>query len=102
MDAAHDRSETYTLESLYRLKGAKGLGNRRAGLLADRQSARPFEHVPPLNAGTIDYGHGAGPHALTASRGARLIAYDALGRMTSDGERPTPGTQLRIPSASTT
>jgi YD repeat-containing protein len=87
VDAAHDRSETYTLDNLYRLIGAKGSWGSASwaysptGNLIARTST-----VASLNAGTMTYGGTAGPHALTGF-GGRAIRYDALGRMTSDGDR---------------
>jgi len=84
---AEDRSESYTYDNLYRLRAAKGTWGKTAwtysnsGNLTSRTST-----LSAQNAKRIEYGRGAGPHAMTALD-ARTIKYDALGRMLSDGER---------------
>jgi RHS repeat-associated protein len=87
IDAAHDRSETYGYDNLYRLSSATGTWGKTtwkfspSGNLVDRTSTEASQH-----AGLMTYGAGAGPHALTGFKG-RTIAYDARGRMKDDGER---------------
>ncbi|HWZ89072.1 MAG TPA: hypothetical protein VNW92_09490, partial [Polyangiaceae bacterium] len=82
-----DRTESYTYDNLYRLRSAQGTWGQTAwtysasGNLTSRTSS-----LSSQNAGSIEYGKGAGPHAMTAL-GARSIQYDSLGRMLSDGDR---------------
>jgi RHS repeat-associated protein len=84
---AEDRSETYTYDNLYRLRSAKGTWGKTAwtyspsGNLTSRTST-----VAAQNTKTIEYGKHAGPHAMTGLD-ARVIKYDALGRMLTDGDR---------------
>jgi RHS repeat-associated protein len=87
VDAGHDRTASYAYDNLYRLAEMRAaVGTTRwayspSGNLLERTSQDPAQ-----NAGLMTYGQGAGPHALTGFQGRRL-AYDALGRMTNDGER---------------
>jgi RHS repeat-associated protein len=87
IDAAHDRSETYGYDNLYRLTSAKGTWGQTtwkfspSGNLIDRTSSEASQYAGPMT-----YGIGAGPHALTGFKG-RTIAYDPRGRMTDDGDR---------------
>ncbi|HEU4405329.1 MAG TPA: toxin TcdB middle/N-terminal domain-containing protein [Polyangiaceae bacterium] len=87
VDAIHDRSEVYLYDNFYRLTQARGAwGATRwayspSGNAVERTSTDPAQHAGPMT-----FGEGAGPHALTGL-GGRHIAYDALGRMTGDGER---------------
>ncbi|HEU4406811.1 MAG TPA: toxin TcdB middle/N-terminal domain-containing protein [Polyangiaceae bacterium] len=87
VDRTRDRSETYAYDNLYRLRRAEGTWGRTeweyspSGNLLARTSSEPSQH-----AGRAAYGAGAGPHAMTSWKG-RALAYDARGRMTSDGER---------------
>jgi RHS repeat-associated protein len=87
VDPAHDRSEQYLYDNLYRLTSAKGTwGNATwvyspSGNMISRTSS-----VPELNAGVGVFGKGAGPHAMTQSRD-RVIRYDARGRALDDGDR---------------
>nr|MCU0687149.1 polymorphic toxin-type HINT domain-containing protein [Polyangiaceae bacterium] len=87
VDAGHDRTASYAYDNLYRLTAMRvAAGTTRwayspSGNLIERTS-----HDPAQNVGRMTYGQGAGPHALTGLQGRRL-AYDALGRMTNDGER---------------
>lgn len=87
LDAAHDRSESFGYDNLYRLTSASGTWGKTnwkyspSGNLLERTSSDPTQH-----AGLMTYGEGAGPHALTGFKG-RPVRYDARGRMTDDGER---------------
>nr|MCU0686482.1 polymorphic toxin-type HINT domain-containing protein [Polyangiaceae bacterium] len=87
VDAGRDRTASYAYDNLYRLTEMRvAAGTTRwayspSGNLVERTSQDPAQ-----NAGRMTYGEGAGPHALTGV-GTRRLAYDALGRMTSDGER---------------
>ncbi|HEU4408222.1 MAG TPA: FG-GAP-like repeat-containing protein [Polyangiaceae bacterium] len=87
VDPAHDRTASYAYDNLYRLTEMRvAAGTTRwayspSGNLVERTSQDPAQH-----AGTMTYGEGAGPHALTGLQGRRLN-YDALGRLISDGAR---------------
>ncbi len=87
VEAERSRSEQYTYDNLHRLVGAKGTWGEAAwsyspsGNLRERKSS-----VAELDAGAVEYGQGAGPHAMTSIKG-RTLRYDILGRMTDDGER---------------
>ena len=82
-----DRSESYTYDNLYRLTMADGRWGKMewayspSGNLLRRKSSAALANV-----GSISYGHNAGPHAPTNVNGNPL-AYDALGRLLSDGDR---------------
>ncbi len=85
--AENDRSEAYTYDNLYRLRLAEGAWGKTSwtyspsGNLTARSST-----VASQNASAFSYGKSAGPHALTSLDG-RSLTYDALGRMSSDGDR---------------
>ena len=87
VNAAHDRSETYTLDNLYRLRSATGKWGTATWSYSPSGNVLLRESdVAALNAGALAYGQNVGPHALTSFMG-RSLKYDALGRMLSDGER---------------
>ncbi|HEX8790106.1 MAG TPA: RHS repeat-associated core domain-containing protein, partial [Polyangiaceae bacterium] len=85
--AGRDRSEQYGYDNLYRLTTARGAWGQAhwayspSGNLLQRTST-----VAALNAPSLAYGIGGGPHALTRF-GERTIRYDADGRMFDDGDR---------------
>ncbi|MCU0692995.1 MAG: FG-GAP-like repeat-containing protein, partial [Polyangiaceae bacterium] len=87
VDPSQDRSEQYAYDNLYRLREASGTWGQAtwtyspSGNLLTRSSS-----VASLSMEPVQYGKGAGPHAMTAV-GTRTVRYDARGRMTDDGEQ---------------
>jgi RHS repeat-associated protein len=87
VSAADNRSETYRYDSLYRLRRAEGSWGRTTWDYSP--SGNLLRRVSDVEGQTVkvfQYGDGAGPHAPT-SLDERRLTYDALGRLTDDGDR---------------
>jgi RHS repeat-associated protein len=85
--SGRDRSEQYGYDNLYRLTGARGAwGQAQWTYSASGNLLGRTSNVPGLDAPSMGYGQGAGPHALT-QLGPRTLRYDAAGRMVDDGDR---------------
>ncbi|MET0413757.1 MAG: RHS repeat-associated core domain-containing protein, partial [Polyangiaceae bacterium] len=81
-----DRSESYEYDNLYRLSGARGSwGETRWTYSASGNLLSRTSDIAGQSASDIRY-EGAAPHAIT-QLGARSLSYDALGRLSHDGDR---------------
>ena len=82
--ADRDRSETYGLDNLYRLRTAKGTWG--SGAWSYSASGNMLARATQGAVVAASYAENAGPHALT-TLGNRSMRYDAAGRMLDDGQR---------------